>query len=123
MKNVTKMGAQGDVVFRKVKAIPKEAQPVAMDEKRGGHVVAHSETGHDHVIHDPGMQLFAVPGDEMRMWAKFDKSTRHVDVVHHRPWDTHETLRLLADGGGGETIYEIRRQREHTPEGWRRIED
>lgn len=39
------------------------------------------------------------------------------DVVHHRPHDTHETLRLVRG------IYEVRRQREWTPEGWRRVED
>ena len=46
----------------------------------------------------------------------------YADVVHRRPWDTHQTLRLLADGGG-DTIYEIGRQREYVPDGWRRVED
>lgn len=49
---------------------------------------------------------------------------RFADVVHHRPWDTHETLRLLySEVPSGETIFEIHRQREHSPEGWRRVAD
>lgn len=34
-----------------------------------------------------------------------------------RSFDTHESI--LLKGG----TYEIRRQREYTPEGWRRVED
>ena len=39
------------------------------------------------------------------------------DVEHLWPFDTHETIRLTPGK------WEIRRQREWSPEGWRRVED
>jgi hypothetical protein len=46
-----------------------------------------------------------------------DVQTDHADVVHLRGLDTHETLRLPRG------TWEIRRQQEWSPEGWRRVED
>jgi hypothetical protein len=47
------------------------------------------------------------------------KATDATEVLlrHLRQQDTHETLKI-APG-----IYEVRRQREYTPEGWRRAAD
>lgn len=110
---VKKMAFQGDVCFRRVKSLPKE---VAEKEMRGDIVVAHSETGHHH----------SIPEGEAKLFEKLDRDPfvcylqiagEYADVVHHRPTDTHETLRLLKG------CWEIRRQREHTPEGLRRVED
>lgn len=82
-------------------------------------VVAHSETGHDHVVQD----------GEARMFQRIERDatsplicylyvdSEHVDVVHRRPWDTHGAIRL--DRGA----WEIRRQREYTPDGWRMVQD
>ena len=56
----------------------------------------------------------------LRMDIGLDADIGGVDVVHHRPWDTHETIRLLGNPGD---VWEVRCQREHTPEGWRRVED
>ena len=39
------------------------------------------------------------------------------DVIHLRGFDTHETVHLSPG------LYEIRRQREYTPEGYRRAAD
>lgn len=114
---VNEMAGQGDVVFRRVRAMPKGA--VA---QQGPLVVAHSETGHHHVAVaevSGAAVLFGVPGDTMQSYLKVDRG--YVDIVHQRPWDTHETLRLLCDEPG--TIWEIRRQREHIPEGWRQVVD
>ena len=41
----------------------------------------------------------------------------YADVVHQRPFDTHETLRL--DG----PVWKVVRQREAAPEGWRQVAD
>jgi hypothetical protein len=112
---------QGDVAFLRVAKMPAKVEEVKRE--KGALIVTHSETGHHHSILDDGPQLFAVPGDAMVSYLRIPASAKHADVVHQRPWDTHETLRLLADDSVGETIYEIRRQREHTPEGWRRVED
>ncbi len=114
MIRIETMAAQGDVLFRRVKAIPKSHKAT---KRRGPIVVAHSETGHHHAIDDMGVVRFADPADPMVCYLQI--SGEHADVVHHRPWDTHATIRLP----GGGSVWEVRRQREHTPEGWRRVED
>lgn len=122
-KVVKQMGAQGDVLFRRVQAMPSGVTEV--QRENGALLVAHSETGHHHTVSTSGVQMFAHPTDPFVRYLRIPPKTQlkdTVDVVHHRPWDTHATLRLLGDSDG-ETIYEIRRQREHTPEGWRRVED
>lgn len=118
MKAIQTMGAQGDVLFRRVKALPKGLKEV--DAKSSRKVVAHSETGHHHAIDDAGVRMYQ--GDDPMTCYLMLESADHCDVVHHRPWDTHETLRLLGEGGFG-SVFEVRRQREYSPEGWRRVED
>jgi hypothetical protein len=112
---------QGDVAFVRVDQLPAKVEEVKREA--GALIVTHSETGHHHSILESGPQLFAVPDDPMTSYLRIPAKAKHADVVHQRPFDTHETLRLLADDSVGETIYKIRRQREHTPEGWRRVED
>lgn len=115
MKSISKSGCQGDVMFRIVKTIPNQFARVSAD---GPLVVAHSETGHHHTISDPSVAMFATPSDPLVCYLQLGDG--NCDVVHNRSWDTHETLRLLGKPG---TIYEVRRQREWTPEGWRRVAD
>ena len=103
--------AQGDVMFRRVKALP----PNATAKPGSEHVVAHSETGHHHVA--LGGRYYTTPDP----FIAYLVTTAPVVVEHRRSTDTHESIELLADGG--EVVWEIRRQREYTPEGWRRVED
>lgn len=122
MKTVTTIGAQGDVMFKRVDRLPKAARAV---ERKGPLVVAHSETGHHHVIEDPFVKQFDVPGNPLVCYLQIGDGGQAiecggVDVVHQRPWDTHETLRLIGKPGD---VYEVRRQREWTPEGWQRVAD
>jgi hypothetical protein len=110
---VSKLAAQGDVLFRRIDQLPAGVveRPTVVPI-----VVAHSETGHHHAIGDAGVRLFHKPlRDPMVSYLVVEGP--FADVVHHRPSDTHETLRL-APG-----IWEVRRQREWTPEGWRIVED
>jgi len=119
MKTVDKLPIpQGDVLVIPGGAIPANA--VQVPREAGALIVAHSETQHHHSIHEPYVTMWAVPGDPFVAWLRVEQD---VDLVHHRAWDTHETLRLLADESKGETIYEIRRQREPVPEGWARAQD
>lgn len=117
MKTATKMAAQGDVLFRRVKAIPAG---FAEKKREGALIVSHSETGHHHSIHDNDVRCFepVAPSDGLVCYLQMDGT--QFDVVHHRNYDTHETIRLLGVPGD---IWEVRRQREHTPEGWRRVQD
>ncbi len=118
MKTVTERAAQGDVFFRKVKAIP---DGFSRQKRRGAIVVAHSETGHNHEVDALGCFHFTKPTEAMVSYLQLaDGCGDGVDVVHKRSFDTHETLRLLGQPGD---VFEVRRQREWTPEGWRRVED
>lgn len=115
---IKKMAAQGDVILRRVKKLPEGVTPV---ERKGHVVVTHSETGHDHVIKDAGVAMFEVPGNPLVAYLRMDIGV-DCSVEHLRPWDTHETLKLLGDKKT-QTVWEIRRQREWAPEGWRRVQD
>lgn len=120
MKSISKIGAQGDVLFRRVDALPPNAAEVP---RNGPIVVAHSETGHHHTVDHKALRHFEVPGDPLVCYLRMDDGIEidgGADVVHHRSWDTHETMRLLGEAGA---IWEVRRQREWSPEGWRRVED
>lgn len=116
MISVKKMAAQGDVMFRRVPKLPEGAKEKT---RAGDLVVAHSETGHHHVVRDPEARLYET-ADPFVCYLRLD--TPSIDVEHLRPFDTHETLRLLGKKKGP-AFYEVRRQREHTPEGWRMVQD
>lgn len=117
MKTVNMLGAQGDVLFRRIDKLPEGL--VQMRPQAEGYVVAHSETGHHHTVSPLEAKLFdRAQRDPMICYLQL--ASEHVDVVHHRPHDTHETLRLV---GGVGAVYEVRRQEEYTPQGWRRVED
>jgi len=119
MIEIKRLGAQGDCMFRRVASLPKTAKEVKVN---GRIVVAHSETGHHHSIDVAlGVRHFEEPGDPLICYLMLDEGVSP-DVVHHRSFDTHETLRLLGSPAGA-TVFEVRRAREYTPEGWRRVED
>jgi hypothetical protein len=110
---VQKMAAQGDVLFRKVAALPAGAK---LDETKGPIVVAHSETGHHHAIDEAsGAKLYRLENDPMVCYLQL---AADVEVTHHRPYDTHAPLKLAGPG-----VFEVKRQREYTPQGFRRVED
>lgn len=118
MIQIKTMGAQGDVLFRRAKKLPKGLKEVAPKATRK--VVAHSETGHHHAIDSSGVRMYQ--GDDPLRCYLLLESVESCDVVHHRPHDTHETLQLLGLGGVG-SVFEVIRQREYVPNGFRRVED
>ena len=92
--------------------IPAKYKEVASKDSR--HVVAHSETGHHHWVDSSMAQLFTDPGDPMVCYLRVEGEA---DLTHARPYDTHKTLTLTKG------TWQLRRQREYTPQGWRRVED
>ena len=104
-------GIQGDVALTRVNELPAgcvEAKP-----KDGFHVVAHSETGHNHAVLERHGKLFE-SDNPLVAYLVVDNEAK---LEHHRPFKTHGTV--LFDKG----IYRINRQREYTPEGLRRVVD
>ncbi|MGW8286198.1 MAG: hypothetical protein ACWGPR_10820 [Candidatus Deferrimicrobiaceae bacterium] len=116
MKAIQKAAFQGDMMLRRVAAVPPGLAEVSPEN--GRHILAHSETGHNHDVDANGLRLFA--GDDPMVCYLRMEGVSEVDVLHHRSHDTHETVRLLGEPG---TVWEVRRQREYTPDGWRRVED
>ena len=117
MKTFTNCCAQGDIYIRRVSALPKDAKQIKAEN--GNYVVAHSETSHHHVIAAKDNVKVYVGNDPMVSYLEVIEATDKAECLleHLRSFDTHETIKIPAG------IFEIRRQREYTPEGWRRVED
>ena len=78
--------------------------------------MTHSETGHHHIVKErPTVRMFNDTMAVFRSWLVIEGEP--AELEHLRNFDTHESL--LLDPG----VYEIRRQVEYTPEGWRRAAD
>lgn len=117
MKTFKKQAAQGDLLIRRIDKLPSGVKLVVPTD--GQHIVAHSETGHNHVIAArPNVELYTT-GDPMISYLQVIEATDATETLleHLRSYDTHETIKISPG------IYEVRRQREYTPEGWRRVED
>lgn len=112
MKTVKKMAAQGDVMFIRVNDVPKNLE-LAKDEN-GKFIVAHSETGHNHVIDSRNAQMLI---DKTNGFVAYIKVSKPTEVEHQHSFDTHESL-LLTPGD-----YVVRRQREYVAEGFRKVAD
>lgn len=112
MKNFINQAAQGDVLFTRVDELPEGFK----QEKahNGQYVVAHSETGHNHIIKEDEAKLYVNDNDPFVAYLVVDNTAK---VEHMRSFHTHETIAF--DKG----IYRINRQREYTPEGYRRAQD
>jgi hypothetical protein len=111
-----KQGAQGDVYFIRRESIPSDYAPAA--PSGGVHVVAHSETGHHHVV-DMTQGALYEGSNPLVGYLKLE-GVDPCDIVHKRDFHTHQTVSL---GGGAGAIWEVRRQREYTSEGLRRAAD
>jgi hypothetical protein len=114
MKVFDKVAAQGDLLIRRIDQLPVGVTKVKADKSQ--FVLAHSETGHHHVVAErPGVTVYTGTDPLVAYLHVIDNV--EVTLEHLRDYDKHESLLI----GGG--TYEIRRQREHTPEGWRQVAD
>ena len=112
MKTFQHMVAQGELMIRKIESLPDNIQRISSENNQ--YIVGHSETGHHHVIDEV---------DSLNMWQSADAFIAYittdepVELKHLRTDHRHESI-LIEPG-----IYEIRRQREYTPAGLRRVLD
>lgn len=117
MKTFTNMAAQGDFVIIRVDHIP-EGLVSLEPNKEGSIVIAHSETGHDHVMLADRVEAYrnsSISDDDL--YEMFLLVKEPATIEHLRSFDTHEALEVKPGA------YKIRRQREYTPEGFRRAAD
>ena len=124
MKTFQKCAAQGEAYFLRVAdgTVASIKNTLAMhgtDEGGDKHIIAHSETGHHHVMNGNTVELYRpVAADK----------TSAVDILylivkeptsldHLRTHDTHESI-MFSPGE-----YKVTLQQEYIPEGYRRVAD
>ena len=109
--------AQGDLMLRRIDKLPNGITPAKIEN--GVYVVAHSETGANHEIQaKPNVKVFSSV-DPLVSYLEVIEATDAAETLleHLRSFDTHETIRIPPG------IFEIRRQREWVPAGWRQVAD
>lgn len=113
MKTFNNCAAQGDMLIRKIDKLPDNVN--ALKSEAGHFVLAHSETGHNHVVKEtPDVQFYQNANDNFIAYLVVNNEAV---VEHMRSHDTHESI-MFKQG-----VYEIRRQREYIQEGFRRAQD
>ncbi len=107
------MYAQGDILFKRVEAEPKEG----VQEVENGIIATGELSGHTHRIR-PGQQatLNLIAGI-MYLRALQDTVVEHVILPSGEPSKDHDPI-VLPPG-----LFEIVRQREWVPEGYRQVVD
>lgn len=117
MKSFTKIAAQGDLLIRRIEKLPEGLTQCGVEN--GKYIVAHSETSHHHVIEARPNVRVLDSADPLVSYLEVVEATDTTETLleHLRSFDTHETIAIPPG------TYEIRRQREYTPEGWRRVAD
>lgn len=130
MKTFNKQAAQGDMLIRVIDKLPDNVK--LSETENGNFVLAHSETGHNHVVKaQKGVEFYQNDNDPFVAYLVIDhkKVEGDVQVKHLRDYDTHETISFFTGDTFSKVkdkvkkVYEIRRQREYTPEGFRRAQD
>ncbi len=117
-----KFAAQGDFVIFRINKIPDNLKVEKMQPRDGVYVVAHSETGHDHVMVAERditevVDAYQAYDGTKKLYRMFFNVESPVEIKHLRSYDTHAPL--VADKG----LYEARSQREYTPQGLRKAQD
>lgn len=111
MKTFKIAAAQGDVYFVRIEKLSDDVVLVGATDVL---VIAHSETGHHHVMDARTVDMYRLPDEIYECFLVVKEAT---PLEHLRPFDTHESI-MFEPG-----VYRVRRQREYTPEGWRRAAD
>jgi hypothetical protein len=110
----TNRAAQGDLMIRRVNQIPASA--VRAEPADGVYICAHSETGHNHVLSaSPRVQVYTTANPLLSYLQVIEATDKAEAVIlrHLRSFNTHESISISPG------MYEMRRQREYMPEGWR----
>ena len=113
MKTFKNVCAQGDVYIRRVdREIPKNAVEIIPID--GKNIVTFSETLHHHVMDATKAKMYTLPDSIMKCLLVVNDP---VALEHLRNYDTHEPI-MFEPG-----TYEVFRQREYVPSGFRAVQD
>jgi len=115
-KTFERFAAQGDFLILRVDNIPENMERIPSEN--GLITVAHSETGHNHVMEAENVAAYKAAGTPtVDLYEMFLSVSEPTEITHLREFDTHAPL-LVPPGD-----YKIFRQREYTPEGFRKAQD
>jgi len=119
MRNFEKQAAQGDILITRIGELPANIVEETKTTANGDFVVAHSETGHHHVIAAPDVNYFYAANDDgaKNEFVSYLKVKKDTVLRHLRGFDTHEPINI------SKGLYKINRQREYTAEGFRKAAD
>lgn len=112
MKTFKNICAQGDVYIRRIDKLPDNVVEIPPIE--GKNIVTFSETMHHHVMDSTKAKMYSLPDSIMKCLLVINDP---VALEHLRNYDTHEPI-MFEPG-----VYEVVRQREYTPEGFRKVQD
>lgn len=121
MKTFNRVAAQGEAYIMRLKDGTIEGVELSpmIPERDDVHIIAHSETGHHHVMERSKVDVFVPkkkdPNSAVGILYMIVKEPTSLD--HLRPYDTHESI-MFAPGE-----YKVTLQQEYTPEGYRRVAD
>lgn len=115
MKTVTNRPvAQGDILITPIGKIPKTVRAISPSGEY--FVIAHSETGHHHVIDRTKAEVYEAADDAFIAYIRTFSDP--VEIKHLRSFDTHESYLLEPN-----KVFQVRRQREYVPQGFRAAAD
>ena len=112
MKTFKNQSRQGDVLISRINELPDNAIP--QSKKGNDWTIAHSETGHHHVVSNNGVNFYESANDPLQAYLVVENK---VELRHLKEFDKHET-QAIPKG-----IYSLRRQRQQSIEGWERVAD
>lgn len=129
METFKQQAAQGDMLIRVINELPENVKEI--EPEGGNFILAHSETGHNHVVRkQEGVAFYANKNDPFIAYLVINekKVKAPCQIEHLRLHDKHETIGLFVGDDvkskdKSKKVYEIRRQREYTPEGFRKAQD
>lgn len=107
---------QGEILFIRVEDFTdQDGDYESVKPENGNLIVAHSETGHHHVI-ERSKEADLLISKTNQFIGRLIVSN-DVEVKHLRSFDTHKTLNLPKGK------YVLRYRKEYTPEGLRKVQD
>ena len=112
MKTFNQQAAQGDILITRINKLPTGLKEEKTENEQ--HIIAHSETGHHHVVDAERAHFYRNEQNPMICYLVVTDST---ELIHMRSFDNHEPIQFSPG------VFEIRRQREYNPMGWRPVMD
>lgn len=117
----TTKGSQGDVRFLRVPRATMPADAAPAEREQGAYTVAHSESGHHHVV-DPTQAILYETQDPFVAYLVLADDVDSATVTHLKSGEhVHGPVTLKSPGL--DWVWQVRRQTEWQPEGLRAAAD